>query len=140
MKPQRIRLSRRRGWKMPPNTVKVARPGKWGNPYKIGLDGSRDDIVYRFEQMLLLRLQDADFRQELDQLRGKNLACWCKLTQPCHADILLLYANKWGGSDNPVTQICRQCLFPFEHDHSRSGSCDEGIDFKLPAYLLRDQS
>lgn len=36
MKPKRIQLRRTKGWRMPPNTVKVTRPGKWGNPFKIG--------------------------------------------------------------------------------------------------------
>ena len=36
-KPIRIQLSRRKGWRMPPLTVNVARPGRWGNPYRAGL-------------------------------------------------------------------------------------------------------
>lgn len=32
MMPDRVQLRRTRGWRMPPNTVKVCRPGKWGNP------------------------------------------------------------------------------------------------------------
>lgn len=34
--PERVQLSRRKGWRMPPNTVKVARPTRWGNPVRVG--------------------------------------------------------------------------------------------------------
>lgn len=36
MKLQRIQLQRTKGWKLPPNTVVVARPSRWGNPYRVG--------------------------------------------------------------------------------------------------------
>ena len=35
MTPGRVRLSRKKGWKLPPNTVSVARPGRWGNPFSV---------------------------------------------------------------------------------------------------------
>jgi hypothetical protein len=35
MNPIRVQLSRKKGWKMPPNTIYVGRPTKWGNPYKV---------------------------------------------------------------------------------------------------------
>ena len=35
MKPVRVRLSRKKGWKLPPDTVSVARPGRWGNPFSV---------------------------------------------------------------------------------------------------------
>jgi len=80
---------------MPPNTVKVCRPGKWGNPFKVGQPGisTAEDAVARFRAVFespeFCHLRD-EIRREL---RGKNLACWCKAGAPCHADVLLSLAN-----------------------------------------------
>ena len=97
-KPQRIQLKRTKGWRMPPNTVKVARPAFWGNPFVIGaLDPhhrtpmTRDDVMLRFEQYARQRPVK---NRIIAELRGKNLACFCPLNQPCHADILLSIANE----------------------------------------------
>ncbi len=91
--PVRVQLSRKRGWRMPPNTVKVCRPTRWGNPHLIGqMDGTlqtRIDAVIMFER----RLTDADRAEAKRDLAGKNLACWCRLDWPCHADVLLRVAN-----------------------------------------------
>lgn len=140
--PERVRLSRAKGWRMPANTVSVARPTKWGNPERVVLDRMRWDgetydddgefveqgpwlclargcafppevgkpfggwwfatrqeaaakavEMFRFRltaDIASVRLPIAD---ELAELRGKNLACWCPLGRPCHADVLLELAN-----------------------------------------------
>lgn len=104
--PKRIVRKRTKGWRMPPNTVSVCRPGKWGNPFPVGKPGpmgrtaiDNEGAVGFFEQML----RDDELRREAgypsddeirEALRGKDLACWCKLDQPCHADVLLDIANK----------------------------------------------
>ncbi|RIY00237.1 DUF4326 domain-containing protein [Aureimonas flava] len=100
MSPERIQLKRTKGWRMPPGTVKVTRPGKWGNPFRVGNMDRRRYIpfdahgaVERFVDKLVrgqLEITEADVRREL---AGKNLACWCKPGEPCHADILLQIAN-----------------------------------------------
>ena len=90
MKPERIQLSRKKGFKLPENTVVVARPSKWGNPFRVGHEAEdQAEAVKMFEASIggLRRLQI----QRL--LRGKNLACWCKPGTPCHADVLLKIAN-----------------------------------------------
>jgi hypothetical protein len=114
--PERIQLSRAKGWRMPPNTVKVDRSTKWGNPYRVDVFGLQlamelfresahgywnpsnvahlsDELAaeaYRCHTALRRQLQQAP----VWMLRGKNLACWCKLDQPCcHADVLLELAN-----------------------------------------------
>ena len=96
--PKRVKLSRAKGWRMPPNTVKVARPCALGNPFVIGRDGVQDarQAVERFEAWLLPYIAKArPFRvAALEELRGKHLACWCRLDQPCHADVLLRLANE----------------------------------------------
>jgi hypothetical protein len=88
--PERIQLRRTKGWRMPESTVRVARPGKWGNPYSVAKYGRRLAVLnYR------LRLDGLQAIGALDvsELSGKNLACWCRLDEPCHADVLLEYAN-----------------------------------------------
>lgn len=89
--PKRIQLKRTKGWKLPPNTVNVARPGKWGNPYTIAEYG-RELAVRNFRNKMegLIAIRTIDLRA----LRGKDIACWCKLEDSCHGDILLSLANE----------------------------------------------
>jgi len=94
--PKRIQRKRVKGWKMPPNTVYVGRPTKWGNPFfdKKPLGSS---AVEQFEEMIMFKMFDPDneyIKQIKTELRGKDLACWCPLDKPCHADVLLEIANK----------------------------------------------
>lgn len=132
--PERVQLRRTKGWRMPPNTVKVSRPSIWGNPYIVGQRGQLvfepmtdaellafdfkpkkividghvgtatrvpPNRVIPFERpltiedvLLLYHKHVLEKRLDLAPLRGKNLACWCKLSEPCHADILLDLANR----------------------------------------------
>lgn len=90
--PKRIQLSRKKGWRKPENTVVVSRPSKWGNPYQITEDRDASDVCIAFHAHI--HLMDSETREAyLAPLRGKNLACWCKLGEPCHADVLLKWAN-----------------------------------------------
>jgi hypothetical protein len=95
--PVRIQLSRLKGWRMPPNTVKVTRPGKWGNPYRT--DNAMNSVE-AFQQWIDLSVEGARLAHEAEtELRGKNLACWCALDRPCHADVLLRIANRERAED-----------------------------------------
>src|SRR3990172_8651772 len=107
MKPSRFQLKRTKGWRMPPNTVKVDRSTKWGNPFIVRANGDAKYCVLNFQRLLggwhCISMGPAcDKRQEAivktlteektagwPTLRGKNLACWCALDKPCHADVLL---------------------------------------------------
>lgn len=106
--PRRVQLSRAKGWRMPENTVKVSRPGPWGNPWRVGRDGDAAYCVEQYRRCLCGEPvhawpnDDADteaaIRLNTDDvvpifLAGKNLACWCALDAPCHADVLLRLAN-----------------------------------------------
>lgn len=99
MSPRRIQRRRTKGWKMPPNTVYVGRPTKWGNPYRQGQvtalqTMTRREAVEWYGRLLKANQQSAErFPLPIAELRGKNLACWCPLDQPCHADVLLEIAN-----------------------------------------------
>ncbi len=95
MKPVRIQRKRTRGWRMPPNTVCVSRPGKWGNPFRVGKDGvvDRPDAVAKYLMWLGTTTSGAKIVEAAKtELRGKNLACYCG-DGPCHADVLLEISN-----------------------------------------------
>jgi hypothetical protein len=83
--PKRIQRKRTKGWHMPPNAVSVTRPGKWGNPYTVEEYG-REAAIQRYREWVI--------GKDLSELRGKDLACYCPLDQPCHADVLLELANR----------------------------------------------
>ena len=91
--PHRVQVSRRKGYRKPDNTVYVTRPGKWGNPYKVGKDGNAAECVEKFEAMMNTAMQLSRMREAVETLRGKNLGCYCPLNAPCHADVLLRLAN-----------------------------------------------
>jgi hypothetical protein len=100
--PKRIQRKRVKGWRMPANTVYVGRPTDWGNQFVVGF-GCDPFIVashwlarHKFEQWIEKekQLYPNWFAEWLAPLRGKNLACWCPLDQPCHADVLLKLANE----------------------------------------------
>lgn len=121
--PIRVQRKRAKGWRMPENTLYVGRPGKWGNPFVVGekyengawmacmfpvynefIEKYRTGIVpkspeeaielYKTHMATKIKTWPDAMRKELESLRGKNLACWCKIGQPCHADVLLEIANK----------------------------------------------
>lgn len=94
--PHRVQLSRRKGWRKPPNTVVVARPTRWGNPFPVAELG-RERAVAAFRAMLAdPEERAAHGYPEPEEIRarlgGRNLACWCPLDQPCHAGVLLEFA------------------------------------------------
>lgn len=91
--PQRIQRKRTKGWRMPEGAVYVGRPTIYGNPFKSPPFGRKAAVdLYR------RNIDHVGCRQEkleqIRELRGKDLACWCKLDVPCHADILLELANE----------------------------------------------
>lgn len=75
---------------IPAGAVYIGRPSKWGNPFVIGKDGSRADVIAKYRAHLL---RDAKLMAALPELRGKNLVCWCAPCA-CHGDVLLELANK----------------------------------------------
>lgn len=92
--PSRVQLRRTKGWRKPPGALVVARPSRWGNPFRTGIDGDAATCVARYEQALRageLRVSVGDVRAELV---GRDLACWCPLDAPCHADVLVRIANE----------------------------------------------
>lgn len=120
--PIRIQRSRAKGWRMPAGAVYVGRPTLWGNPWTpdgywdAGYSGSLRVAIeacveeYRAwmtrtrskwsgsvpESVIRApgRKQPHMGPPDISALRGKDLACWCPLDQPCHADVLLALANQ----------------------------------------------
>lgn len=109
MMAERIQRKRTKGWQMPFGTVYVGRPTKWGNPFYPGsghfMGFFDENLVPCMYDVREPRVQVKWFRDHLRgrtpewmeeflwPLRGKDLACWCPLDQPCHADVLLELAN-----------------------------------------------
>lgn len=119
--PKRIRRKRTKGWRMPEGAVYVGRPTIWGNPFAIDGISVEDSIalyrnlavgcwaptlgnnrgwsdeffakVYSSQHAWGVRLGDHPLHLVGPLLGGKDLACWCPLEQPCHADVLLELAN-----------------------------------------------
>jgi hypothetical protein len=100
--PKRIQRKRTKGWRMPEGAVYVGRPSRWGNPFHIvsSCDGSttRAEAVRNYRGHLLSSsaVMPSAVAAYLEPLRGKDLACWCPLSEPCHADVLLELANGVG--------------------------------------------
>lgn len=90
--PQRIQRQRTAGWRMPRNTVYVGRPTMFGNPYPANRSRSHSEAVACYRSHLRNNPDIVELAQK--KLRGKNLACWCKPSDACHADILLDIANQ----------------------------------------------
>jgi hypothetical protein len=119
---ERIQLSRAAGWRKPEGAVVVSRPSKWGNPWSVGAVAEVSTLgpdgwlcaempvtaamaVEAFRQAMVGRLTVFDpldpddvayvqgWRAALGELAGRDLACWCPLDAPCHADVLLELAN-----------------------------------------------
>ena len=112
--PTRIRLSRAKGWRKPENCVVVSRPSKFGNPFTVKscIEAGFADDVPQARRVCTDAFRDwlsgddwaagsgpaweqrlRDYLAALPELRGKDLACWCPLDGPCHADVLLALVN-----------------------------------------------
>jgi hypothetical protein len=76
---------------VPRGAVYVGRPAKWGNPFVIGRDGTREEVIERYRRWI----KEGDGRRLLvhvGELRDRDLVCWCA-PRRCHAEVLLELAN-----------------------------------------------
>lgn len=122
MMPKRIQMSRQHPWRAEhPDAVIVARPSRWGNPYRpvyhdgrgwvptddngmeyggYGPFGSKEaamqDCVRLFYELEIGCGLLADRGCDPAELRGRDVACWCRLDALCHGDVLLRWANGEG--------------------------------------------
>ena len=99
-----MKVLNKRTDKIPSNAVYVGRPSRWGNPWRIGEkhpdDGhrlNREEVIElhrnNMSQMLTAKRADGTIILSLEELRGKDLVCWCA-PLPCHADVLMELANE----------------------------------------------
>ena len=91
--PKRFQQKRIKGWRKPANSIPVGRQTKWGNPFPITDTLSQEESIAKFEQYLA-KMPAHERKEFLAPLRGKNLLCWCPEHLPCHADVLLKWANR----------------------------------------------
>lgn len=116
---KRIQRERTKGWRMPEGAVYVGRPTVFGNPFQPvrqsdgswlavddnGVDypgygpfrtrdGALRDCVRLFVELEIEYGFLGDRGGDIKTLRGHDLACWCPLDGPCHADVLLKIANR----------------------------------------------
>lgn len=133
LRPQRVQIRRTWGWRMPAGAVNVARPTQWGNAWRVGSTGwtvNRDRTINREPHPPLTAAQAVEsYRNSTAtdpdlvvviraELHGKDLACWCPLDRPCHADVLLALANP--------TLCCTRC-----DDTLAAGICCPAHDTRL---------
>ncbi len=105
--PKRLQRKRTRGWRMPASAIYVGRPSRWGNHVRIDpaeIEGmtpaearrfAHRDAVIGFEKSIMWNDEGDAYREAARrELRGHDLCCWCRLDEPCHADVLLRIANE----------------------------------------------
>lgn len=70
--------------------VYIGRPSKWGNPFSVGKDGTREEVIGKYREWVVTQPHLMD---SLESLRGKVLGCWCK-PLACHGDVLVELLRK----------------------------------------------
>lgn len=112
--PGRIQMRRTAGWRKPAGTIYCGRPSVFGNPFLVSVHGREKAVelhrrwlegrmpsdemtglaaANHLPDVIALRDLRSMVLHRLQELRGHDLACWCRLDQPCHADALLELAN-----------------------------------------------
>jgi hypothetical protein len=65
--------------------IYIGRPGPFGNPFVIGRDGNRQEVIRKYREWIV---NQPDLMDRIEELRGKVLGCWCS-PEPCHGDVLV---------------------------------------------------
>lgn len=111
--PLRIQRKRTKGWRMPAGAIYVGRPTMYGNPLRVGVHGEAGECAEKFRRLLNSFPSAAALEEwraaggnatwwvclagrvewAMKKIRGRQLACFCPLDQPCHADVLCEIAN-----------------------------------------------
>lgn len=84
--------------KKQPFDVYIGRPSKWGNPFVVGEDGTRSQVIEKYRQWVKTQPK---LMAAIPELKGKTLGCWCA-PKPCHGDVLAELAN---GTDQPELDL-----------------------------------
>lgn len=91
------RVLNRRRVGVPSGAVYIGRGSKWGNPFAIGEDGDRAEVIEKYKTHLQ---HSPNLIASLGELKGKDLVCYCK-PAACHGDVLLELANHGGMPSEP---------------------------------------
>ena len=86
--------------KKEPYDVYIGRPSKWGNPFVLGQDGTRDEVVEKYRNYLLSR---PELLRSLPELEGKTLGCWCS-PKACHGDAIISVLNGLRQSEDKLDE------------------------------------
>lgn len=65
--------------------IYIGRPSQWGNPFEIGKDGTRREVIDKYRKYIST---NKELLSDIESLRGKRLGCWCK-PLACHGDVLV---------------------------------------------------
>jgi hypothetical protein len=96
MLPQVLNKRSLPGGKLPEGARYIGRPSRWGNPFKLGRDGDRDEIMAKYGVWLEEKLNDETFCKDLAKLaKATALVCWCK-PEACHGDQLVAAMKRLG--------------------------------------------
>jgi hypothetical protein len=71
--------------------VYIGRPSKWGNPFEIGKDGNREEVIRKYKEWIKTQIH---LLSSLNELKYKTLGCWCS-PLPCHGDILVKLVEEY---------------------------------------------
>jgi len=69
--------------------IYIGRPSKWGNPFTIGRDGTREQVIEKYRRWIMTQ---PELLAALPELKGRVLGCWCK-PKACHGDVLAELAD-----------------------------------------------
>lgn len=70
--------------------VYIGRPSPWGNPFEIGHDGTREEVIQKYAEWIK---KQPHLMAKIHELKGKTLGCWCA-PRPCHGDVLAKLAEQ----------------------------------------------
>lgn len=104
--------------------VYIGRPSKWGNPFAIGKDGSREEVIRKYKNYVLA---NRDLLKALSELKGKVLGCWCK-PKACHGDVLVRLVNSL-----EVNNVGDEAEYQIEQMMDGRASCGQVHSRRMPS-------
>lgn len=102
--------------KREPYDVYIGRPSKWGNPFAIGRDGTREDVIRKYEEWIT---NHPELMAAIHELAGQTLGCWCA-PQACHGDVL--------------ARLCQEYIDHQDHQHRQAFDDNDPLRHYGPEY------
>ena len=82
--------------------VYIGRGSKFGNPYHIGKDGTREEVIEKYKEWFNKKIKKDRFRAEVLKLKGKKLGCYCA-PRACHGDVIIEWLNSYGTNEVKIS-------------------------------------